>query len=108
MRNYDRLLSLLVLALCVAPELAFAQGAPDKQLVFGLCKVVALTSGSFGAILTTVAGLIAIVSAALGGYRVAISVIVVGAGTYVIPPMVDLFFGMANCGSGTFIRNLPL
>lgn len=52
-----------------------------------------LIEGSFGALVMVVAGLGAIVAAAMGAYRLAISMLVVAVGAFILRALVSLFFG---------------
>lgn len=79
--------------------IAHAQQTYDGQILFGLCRVIALSQGMFGALVMSVAGLVAIVGAAVGSYRTAMNAVAVGAGAYLIRPMVMLFFGDPDCGT---------
>lgn len=49
--------------------------------------------GSFGALIMVSAGLGAIVAAAFGGYKVAISLLFVAVGAFILRALVSLFFG---------------
>ena len=81
-------------------EYSMAQADPNQQIIFGMCNVFALTEGAFGALVMTVSGLIAVVSAAMGAYRAAMSLIIVALGTYLVRPVVILFFGDWDCTQG--------
>lgn len=52
-----------------------------------------LIEGAFGALVMVVAGLGAIVAAAMGAYRLAVSLIVVAVGAFILRALVSLFFG---------------
>ena len=54
-------------------EASEAENIIRKQL----CKILALLEGAFGALITVVAGLGAVVTAAMGGYKLAMSCVVV-------------------------------
>jgi len=94
--------------LLIPATAAFAQ-APDTWITIGLCKVLSITTGSFGAVVMAVAGLVAVISAAMGSYRMTMSVIAIGAGTWVIEPLINLFFGYVTCqGTASFTPILPV
>lgn len=57
------------------------------------CTVLALPLGSFGALVMIVAGLIAVVACAMGGYKSALAFLVVGLGSWSIYPLVTMFYG---------------
>lgn len=100
---------LLVLFILLQPfSAAYAQqAAPEAHFVAGLCKVLALAQGAYGSMLMVLAGLIAMVTAAMGAYKSCLSVIVVGAGTWILGPIITIFVGTANCQSLTFQAVLP-
>lgn len=90
---------------------AYAQvQRPDTMITVGLCNVLALTNGSFGAALTIVAGLVALIGSAMGSYRAAMSVLIVAAGTWLIQPVMELFFGIAICSGAQsmFVPVVPI
>jgi hypothetical protein len=88
---------IFALAILIPTSSAYAQARPDTMITVGLCNVLALSSGSLGAALTIVAGLVTMIGAAMGSYRVAMSVLVVAAGSWLIQPMIELFFGIPVC-----------
>lgn len=60
-----------------------------------------LIEGSFGALVMVVAGLGAIISAAMGAYRATIGMLVVALGSFVLRALVSLFFNsdqFITCG----------
>jgi hypothetical protein len=61
------------------------------------CLVLSIPQGSFGALLMVVSGLMAVIGAALGMYKLALSTLVVGIGSWLIQPIVSLFFGGFGC-----------
>lgn len=72
-------------------------GGYNEQINAAACTVLGIPMGSFGALVMAVAGIIAIVAGALGGYKMALSTIVIGAGSWVLFPVVSMFFPL-NCG----------
>ena len=52
-----------------------------------------LIEGAFGALIMVVAGLGAIVAAAMGAYRAAVGMLVVAVGAFILRALVSLFFG---------------
>jgi hypothetical protein len=79
----------------------------DYYIERAVCSLYALIEGAFGALLTTVAGIGAIVGSAFGAYRAAISLIVVSCGAFILRSLVSLFFGsLDEChpGSEYYIR----
>ena len=61
-----------------------------------LCKILELLEGPFGALITIVAGLAAVVAAAMGGYKLAMSCVVIACGSYIVGAFTDLFFDGAT------------
>ena len=70
-----------------------ASSAAEDIIKEQLCKILTLIQGPFGALITIVAGLAAIVTAAMGGYKLAMSCVVIACGSYIISAFVALFFG---------------
>lgn len=102
-----------LLAFVLVPELAFAQAprcnGPDGCIARGLCNILFIATGSFGAVVMSVAGVVSLISAAMGMYRTSISVLVVGLGTWLIEPMINLFFGFPVCeGWNSTFQTLPV
>lgn len=75
-------------------ELSTAKPDYDPGLVE--CAVSALfevIEGAFGALVMVVAGLGAIVSAAMGAYRATVAMLVVAVGSFILRSLVTVFFG---------------
>lgn len=83
-------------------------GTYDQQIVDQICKIVVMSQGYFGALVMSVAGLVAIISAATGGYRAAMNAIAVGAGAWLVRPMLFLFFGESAADCSAFGFNIPI
>ena len=64
-------------------------------------NLFALIEGAFGALIMVVAGIGAIISAAMGAYRAAVSMIVVAVGAFILRALVSLFFGEFTLSVGT-------
>ena len=62
-----------------------------------------LIEGAFGALVMVVAGLAAIISAAMGAYRAALGMLVVAVGAFILRSLVSLFFGTFAVSNGTAI-----
>jgi len=115
-RQFLECFSLIALAalFILLPEYAFAQSVarcngPDGCIARGVCNVLGLVTGSFGAVVMSAAGVISLLSAAMGMYRTTISVIVVGAGSYLLEPMINLFYGFPVCrGWSSSFQTLPM
>ncbi|MCC6953268.1 MAG: hypothetical protein IT290_04050, partial [Deltaproteobacteria bacterium] len=64
----------------------FQVGSQSEALIEDqVCNVLGLTEGRFAALVMVVSGLIAIVSAATGAYRMALATLIVGIGSYILP-----------------------
>ncbi|MCC6934025.1 MAG: hypothetical protein IT292_12375 [Deltaproteobacteria bacterium] len=83
-------------------------GFDDKYIKDAICKVMDVIEGAFGALLMTVAGLGAIVSAAIGAYKSAMNCMIVALGSWVIRSFVTLYFGKEvfgdSCKSGRSVK----
>lgn len=82
----------------------------QRNAVGNLFKFV---EGSFGALVMTVAGIGAIVAAAMGAYKAAVAIIIVAIGAFILRALVSLFFGTdyeefgGLNGGGGAVGNLP-
>jgi len=102
---------IFILSVLIPTASAYGQVTrPDTMITVGLCNVLALTNGSFGAALTIVAGLVALVGSAMGSYKAAMSVLIVAAGSWLIQPLMELFFGIAICSGqqSMFVPVMPI
>ena len=77
---------------------AMAQGAVDSTAIDtdkidkAIGKLMAAITGPFGALICIVAGLFAIVMAAMGNYKVAMSLLVISLGAFILKSIVKTFF----------------
>lgn len=69
----------------------------DAGIRAAVCQLLGLIEGSFGALIMVVAGILAIVSATMGGYRSGVNLIYIGAGAFILRSLVSLFFGDVGC-----------
>lgn len=65
----------------------------DDLIRNGVGNLFKLIEGAFGALIMVVAGLGAIVAAAMGAYRAAVGMLVVAVGAFILRSLVSLFFG---------------
>ena len=73
---------------------SFSNAAYDDGLVkASVTNLFCLIEGAFGALIMVVAGLGAIVAAAMGAYRAAVGMLVVAVGAFILRSLVSLFFG---------------
>ena len=71
-----------------------SEAAYQDSLVRGaVANLFLLIEGAFGALIMVVAGLGAIVAAAMGAYRAAVGMLVVAVGAFILRSLVSLFFG---------------
>ena len=73
-------------------EAAHAQQFADIEVRQATCLILKFLEGAFGALLMVVAGLVAIIAAAMGAYRLAMSMLVVAIGAFILRAFVDVFF----------------
>jgi hypothetical protein len=78
--------------------------ALQKEFVWGICKNVGLVSGSFGAMIASIAGLVGFVSAMAGMYRAALNFVAVAACSFCLGPFVQMFVGDVSCQNGVLLR----
>ena len=78
----------------------------DTYIKLAICQLFSIVEGSFGALIMAVSGLGAIVSAAMGGYKAAMTCRVVASGSVILRPIIRLYFGsevLSKCPSaGSF------
>ena len=72
---------------------ALADAATNHPLYSAACgRLLGLIEGSFGALITVGAGLGAIISSSVGGFRTAWTLLVVAVGAFILRAYVTLFF----------------
>ncbi len=77
-----------------ATNTSFSKANYNDTLVQGAVQqLFCLIEGAFGALIMVVAGLGAIVAAAMGAYRAAVGMLVVAVGAFILRALVSLFFG---------------
>lgn len=78
----------------VANVQTFSEANFDDTLIRNsVGNLFKLIEGAFGALIMVVAGLGAIVAAAMGAYRAAVGMLVVAVGAFILRALVSLFFG---------------
>lgn len=79
---------------CGGPSGSCAQPDFDPELIEGAVGLLfRLIEGAFGALIMVVAGLGAIIAAAMGAYRASLGMLVVALGAFILRALVSLFFG---------------
>jgi len=77
------------------PTGSYTEAQYDDELVRnGVGNLFRLIEGAFGALIMVVAGLGAIIAAAMGAYRAALGMLVVALGAFILRALVSLFFGV--------------
>ncbi|MFN8391906.1 MAG: hypothetical protein U0136_16575 [Bdellovibrionota bacterium] len=90
----------LPLALCIAAGIAFiAFGSAESAYAFDdskfgvICgRTIGYIEGGFGALMSAIAGIGAIIASASGGFRMAWALVVVSIGAFILHEYVDIFF----------------
>jgi len=73
---------------------SYSEASFDDGLIrASVGNLFCLIEGAFGALLMVVAGLGAIIAAAMGAYRAALGMLVVAVGAFILRSLVSLFFG---------------
>lgn len=76
------------------PTGSFSEAAFDDELIRNsVANLFKLIEGAFGALVMVIAGIMAIIAAAMGAYRAAVSLVVVAIGAFILRALVSLFFG---------------
>lgn len=76
-------------------EMTHSPASFDEGLISAAVgNLFRLVEGAFGALVMVVAGIGAIVSAAMGAYRAAVGMMVVAVGSFILRSLVSLFFGI--------------
>lgn len=76
------------------PQGSFTENAYGDDLVrCAVANLYKLVEGAFGALVMVVAGLGAIIAAAMGAYRASLGMLVVAVGSFILRSLVSLFFG---------------
>ncbi len=63
-------------------------------------KLLKAIQGPFGALIMIVAGIFAIVCAAMGSYKVALSLLVISLGAFILRSIIATFFNVNSIGEG--------
>lgn len=70
----------------------FAQGGDTSRYKDACNRLLALIEGPFGALVTTAAGIGAIIASALGGFKIAWVLVVTAVGAFILRSYITLFF----------------
>jgi hypothetical protein len=76
-------------------QLAMAEGGTFSQ---ACGRILGLAEGAFGALVCAVAGVAAVVAAAMGGFKMAWTLIVVSVGSFILRSYVSIFNGTCPTG----------
>ena len=95
----------LVLLTAGTSELAYANGIPltnafynDARIAEAVIVLLTHVQGSFGALIMATAGILAILSAAIGQYRAALGLLVVAVGAFILRSIISTFFNDVRIG----------
>ena len=73
---------------------SYTEAYYDDTMVRGAVGLIfKLIEGAFGALVMVVAGLAAIIAAAMGAYKASLGMLVVAVGAFILRALVSLFFG---------------
>ncbi|MCB0360238.1 MAG: hypothetical protein KDD44_11400 [Bdellovibrionales bacterium] len=72
----------------------------DFRIACSAFRLLALLEGTLGALIMTVAGIATVISAALGAYRAATSLLVVALASFVLRSFVHIFFNIGGTPPG--------
>lgn len=81
-----------------AHALHIANTINDTRYREACSRLLGLIEGPFGALVTTAAGIGAVISSALGGFKIAWVLIVTAVGAFILRSYTTLFFG-GSCGA---------
>ena len=82
---------------CEANSGTFEIGEDDIMIRREICDRFQLIEGSWGALIFTIAGIVSIVSVAVGAYRAGYTLIFVGCGAFILRSLLSLFYGEFDC-----------
>lgn len=85
--------ALLVGGMSQVSEAQGGQGFNDTFIKSAVGNLMGLIEGAFGALIMVVAGIGAIIAAAMGAYKAAMGMLVVAVGAFILRSLVSLFFG---------------
>ena len=88
------LLTFGIAGLSLAQESFHQPDFNDQFIREAVGLIFRLVEGAFGALIMTVAGIAALISAAMGAYRLALGMVVVAVGAFILRSLVSLFFGV--------------
>ena len=87
---------------------SFSQANFDDSLIRNsVGNIFKLIEGAFGALIMVVAGLMAIVAAAMGSYKSALAMLVVAVGAFILRSLVSLFFGSDFTDYDSQVKTVP-
>lgn len=67
------------------------------ELDCGVCAIFAFLEGAYGALLTTMAGISAIVAAGFSNFKMAYNMMIVSLGCFILRSMISLYYGNYLC-----------
>lgn len=96
---------LMLIFLLMLPEPGWAAGQVNHDRYFAACNnLLGFIEGPFGALITVGAGIGAIISSSVGGFKTAWTLVVVSVGAFILRAWVTLFF--AACFTPPTLGNM--
>lgn len=75
----------------------FYERVPQASFMNATCTILGFVQGSFGGLMVTISGIIAIVSAAFGAFKASTAMVATGTVAFVLRDLIDLYFDMPSC-----------
>lgn len=69
----------------------------DLMIRAEICDRLVMIEGAAGALVATIAGIVAIISAAIGAYRAGYTLLFCGVGAFIIRALLSLYYGEFDC-----------
>ena len=92
-RGHSLLALFFILAFCLPTEFLWAEQLSESRILVACGRLLMFIEGAFGALLATTAGIAAIISSAIGNYRMFWALLVVSLGSFILRSFLTLFFG---------------
>lgn len=100
MTKFLKFSSLLLLSICCFSNLAVAQTGGEVFRLSACSMLENVLANDFGALLTVIAGSLAIIASVTGSFRGAWALIFVSVGSFIFSDIVHLLFPLGCAGGG--------
>ncbi len=80
---------------------------PNRSIWEMTKRLFEMIEGDFGSMIMVLGGILAVVSAAFGAYRSAVSLLVIAVGSFILRSLVDIFFNYNGCAGGGGFPGFP-